>query len=240
MATGALPQRVTSMPVLANEILSAVARRGCVPTRRSVSKGDLISLQDGRGAAVHVLAHGRVKVLRFSDEGRVILLDLVEVGELFGEMSFLSGDLHPALSQSYAEALEITELISIPRLTFERLLSGRPSLALRVAGLLAERCSRLEERLESQVFHRVPTRLAKQLLELARRYGETRGSGTVISLNLSQQDLGNLIGASREIVSLTITDFKRRGWVTSVGRRLVVHEDKLRESLSRACLSRSK
>lgn len=230
MSTLAVPH---PMPGLANEILSAAAYRGYAVTRRSVGKGDLISLQDGRGAAVHVLGHGRAKVLRFSDEGRVILLDLVEAGELFGEMSFLSGDHYPGRSQSYLEALEITELLSIPRLTFERLLSGRPSLALRVAGLLAERCSRLEERLESQVFHRVPTRLAKQLLALAERYGETQGSGTAIGLNLSQQDLGNLIGASREIVSLTLSDFKRRGWVTSVGRRLVVHEDKLRDSLQR-------
>ena len=61
-----------------------------------------------------VLARGRAKVLRFSDEGRVILLDLVEAGELFGEMSFLSGDHHPGRSQSYLEALEITELLSCP------------------------------------------------------------------------------------------------------------------------------
>ena len=81
-------------------------------------------------APVHVLARGRAKVLRFSDEGRVILLDLVEAGELFGEMSFLSGDHHPGRSQSYLEALEITELLSIPRLNFERLLSGRPSSSL--------------------------------------------------------------------------------------------------------------
>ena len=88
MATVTVPQRMMSMPALADEVLSAVTHRGSVPTRRTLAKGDFISLQDGRSAAVHFLAKGRVKVLRFSDEGRVILLALFEAGELFGEMSF--------------------------------------------------------------------------------------------------------------------------------------------------------
>lgn len=118
-------------------------------------------------------------------------------------------------------------------MTFERLLRAHPGLALGIANLLGERCNKLERRLEAHVFHKVPTRLLNQLLELAERYGVEHQGGTLLSIPLSQQDLGNLIGASREIVSLTLSDLKKRGLVSSQGRRLVVHEDKLREELAR-------
>ena len=137
----------------------------------------------------------------------------------------------PSPPVSYIEALEESRLHTIPCLSFERLLTGRPGLALRVASLIGERCNQLERRLESQVFHRVPVRLASQLLELAERYGVPRSGGTLLALSLSQQDLGNWIGASREIVSLTLSEFKRKGLVSTEGRRLVLHEDALRREL---------
>lgn len=221
---------------LSGQILSAVSGLGYTAVRLQVGRGELISLQDGRGRGVHVLSRGRMKILRFSDEGRVILLDLVEPGDVFGELAFLSentGAAHVELGPSYAEALEESTVYSIPCVTFERLLRARPSLALGIARLLGERCNKLERRLEAHVFHKVPTRLVNQLLELAERYGVEHEGGTLLSIPLSQQDLGNLIGASREIVSLTLSDLKKRGLVGSQGRRLVVHEDRLREELAR-------
>ena len=134
---------------------------------------------------------------------------------------------------SYAEAIDDATVHSIPRATFERLLRAHPGLAFGIASLVGERCSKLERRLEAHVFHKVPTRLVNQLLELAERYGVDREDGTLLSIALSQQDLGNLIGASREIVSLTLSDLKKRRLVGSEGRRLVVHVDRLKAELAR-------
>jgi len=221
---------------LSGQILSGLSRLGHTSVPLRVGRGELISLQDGRGRGVHVLSRGRMKILRFSDEGRVILLDLVEPGDVFGELAFLSRDggaAHVEVGPGYAEALEEATVYSIPCATFERLLGAHPGLALGIASLLGERCNKLERRLEAHVFHKVPTRLVNQLLELAERYGVSHDGGTLLSIPLSQQDLGNLIGASREIVSLTLSDLKKRGLVGSEGRRLVVHEDRLREELAR-------
>ncbi len=223
------------MLTLSGQILAALPGLGHTPVPLRVGRGELISLQDGRGRGVHVLSDGRMKVLRFSDQGRVILLDLVEPGDVFGELSLLSEDLFAARKarSSYAEALEESTLYSIPCATFERLLHTHPRLALGIARLLGERCDKLERRLEAQVFYKVLTRLVNQLLELAERYGVEHEGGTLLSIALSQQDLGNLIGASREIVSLSLSDLKKRGLVGSKGRRLVVHEDRLREELAK-------
>lgn len=121
---------------------------------------------------------------------------------------------------------------TFPRFALETVLRGRLALALGLARLMAARRKRLERRLENQVFQRVPVRLAHLLLELAERFGEPLEGGTVVDIPLSQQDLGNLIGASREIVSLTLSEFRRRGAVSMVGRRIVVHEAKLCQEVS--------
>ncbi len=222
----------TGSLTLSSEILVTLTNLGYKPTAMRVGRGELISLEDGRGCGVHVLARGRMKILRFSDEGRVILLDLIEPGGVFGELNFVSVPSSDGGSR-YAEALEDAIVYSIPFLTFERALRQRPGLAVGIASLLGQRCNKLERRLEAHVFHRVPTRLVNELLELAERYGVAHDNGTLIPIPLSQQDLGNLIGASREIVSLTLSEFKRRGIVSSKGRRLIVREDKLRAEITR-------
>ena len=219
-------------PTLASEIIGALGSLGRAPGPNRLARGEMVSLHDGRRGSVHLLARGRVKILRFSDEGRVILLDLVEAGEVFGELAGIGAPPDGTMGSCYAEALEETFVYSIPCPTFERLLVARPGLALRIVGVLGERCHKLERRLEAHVFQKVPVRLGNQLLELAERYGVAEEGGTLLPVPLSQQDLGNLIGASREIVSLTLSDFKRRGLVSSRGRRLVVREDRIRDEIS--------
>ena len=88
------------MPTLSGQILAAMSGRGHTPVPLRVARGELIALQDGRGRGVYLLSCGRMKVLRFSDEGRVILLDLVEPGDVFGELSFLSEDSGTRRSRS--------------------------------------------------------------------------------------------------------------------------------------------
>jgi CRP/FNR family transcriptional regulator len=166
-----------------------------------------------------------MKTLRFSEDGRVMILDLLDTGELFGEMALMAEE---GTEPTYAEALEDVEIELYPRFALEGALRGRPAMALGIARLMAARRKRLERRLETQVFQRVPVRLACLLLELAERFGAPEGRGTVLDIALSQQDLGNLIGASREIVSLTLSEFRRREAVSMLGRRIVVNEQRLR------------
>jgi CRP/FNR family cyclic AMP-dependent transcriptional regulator len=175
-----------------------------------------------------------MKTMRFSEEGRVMILDLLDAGDVFGEMTLMD---ELGAGATFAEALEAVEIETIPRFVFERALKGRPALAIAVARLMGARRNRLERRLETHVFLRVPTRLAFLLLDLCERFGEPlpRPSGPqaieprfVLDISLSQQDLGNLIGASREIVSLTLSEFRRRGAVSMLGRRIVIEPAKLR------------
>jgi len=140
---------------LSSEILMTSTKLGHTPGRLRVPRGELVSLQDGRGRGIHVLSEGQMKILRFSGEGRVILLELVEPGGIFGEPAFgLNGVLREG-APCYAEAIQDAVLHTIPVLTFERVLRQRPQLALGIASLLGERYSKLARRLEARVSERV-------------------------------------------------------------------------------------
>ncbi|MGH9390314.1 MAG: Crp/Fnr family transcriptional regulator [Vicinamibacteria bacterium] len=217
------------MPSYSQEIRTALDSLGIGGRCFRLSKGSMVSLhEEGARSGLHFLLGGRMKTLRFSEDGRVMILDLLDTGEVFGEMALVAeGGTEP----TYAEALEEVEIETFPRFALDGVLRGRTALALGIARLMAARRKQLERRLETQVFQRVPVRLASLLLELAERFGGPEEGGTVVDIPLSQQDLGNLIGASREIVSLTLSEFRRRAAVSMLGRRIVIHESKLRREV---------
>ena len=227
-ASVALPT-FRELPSFSQEIREALDSLGIGGRCFRLSKGSMVSLhEEGARSGLHLLLGGRMKTLRFSADGRVLILDLLDSGEVFGEMALVADE---ATEPTYAEALEEVEIETFPRFALEGVLHGRSPLTLGIARLIAARQKRLEKRLETQVFQRVPARLASLLIELSERFGEPADAarnGTVIDISLSQQDLGNLIGASREIVSLTLSEFRRRDAVSMLGRRIVVHEAKLR------------
>jgi CRP/FNR family transcriptional regulator len=226
MRASALAPRFREVPSFSQEIRVALDSLGIAGRCFRLSKGSMVSLhEEGARSGLHLLLGGRMKTLRFSEDGRVMILDLLDAGEVFGEMALVAED---ETEPTYAEALEEVEIEMIPRFALDGVLRGRSALALAIARLMAARRKRLERRLETQVFQRVPVRLAYLLLELAERFGEPEERGTVVDISLSQQDLGNLIGASREIVSLTLSEFRRREAISMLGRRIVVHESKLR------------
>ncbi len=176
---------------------------------------------------VYQLQSGRVKMSHVSTEGREVILDFVEPGELFGEMQILD-----ASEDVTAEALEDSRVLAIPRARLEGLLHDRPGLALRLARLVAVRRQRTELRLRTLAYSTVPQRLGNLLLQLCRQYGAPHHRGTLLRIRLSQGELGNLIGASREIVNCTLSEFRQKSLVDVSRTQLIVRERELAEELA--------
>jgi CRP-like cAMP-binding protein len=105
-----------------------------------------------------------------------------------------------------------------------------PDMAFRVTKLLGLRVRRLSNRVENLLFKSAHARLAQTLLELSNEYGVKDADGILLTLKLSQQELGSLVGLSRESVNLCLSDFKRQGLVESSGRTLrLLQPEKLGE-----------
>ncbi|MEB2343819.1 MAG: Crp/Fnr family transcriptional regulator [Deltaproteobacteria bacterium] len=189
-----LLQKVPLFSGLAPERLEALA--GATTTRRLASREPLFHRGDA-AAQVYVVASGRLKVVATSKEGGDMVLAILDEGEVVGELPMLTGGRRTAS----VVALEPCELVALARRDFLRFLREQPEAAVELLVVLAERLVRISEFAEDTLFLAVPARLAKKLLHLAERFGSEAGSGVRIGLRLSQSELADLVGTTRESVN---------------------------------------
>ena len=194
--------------------LAALARTRVYKARETiVEKGDA-------PRELFVLLSGRAKVLTRGVEGADAALNVMGPGQVFGEVAILDGQPRSAT----VVALEECEIAVLEVPVFRDFLSGSPEVALKLLGVLAGRVRELTTRLEDRVFLDVPARLAKQLLWLAEHHGARTAAGAQIELRLSQQELGDLIGATRESVNKYINEWTRNGMLKQRRDRLEIFD----------------
>ena len=155
---------------------------------------------------VYFLKEGHVKIYRRGHFGRKLTLVILKPGEIFGELTLTAGESH----EQEAEALETSTICSTTDRDFRALLDLKPALALRVMQRLGQQTRLLERKIASLVFKDVPARLAETLLELGDDYGQPCAHGLAQELVITQQDLADLIGATRQVVNATLKQFQRR------------------------------
>jgi CRP/FNR family transcriptional regulator, cyclic AMP receptor protein len=179
--------------------LAALARtRVYKPRETIVEKGDA-------ARQLYVLLRGRAKVATRGADGSDTGLNVMGPGEVFGEIGILDGQPRSAT----VTTLEECEMAVLDMDAFRTFLAGHPSIGIKLLAVLARRVRDLTTRLEDRTFLEVPARLAKQLLWLAEHHGAPSGSGVQIELRLSQQELGDLIGATRESVNKYLSEWTR-------------------------------
>lgn len=189
-----LLQKVPLFAGLAAEQLEALV--DAATTRRLAAREELFHKGDP-AAQVYVVASGRLKVVTTSAEGDEVLLAILDEGEVVGELPMLTGGRRTAS----VVALEPSELLVLARRDFLHFLRERPEAAIELMVVLAERLVRITEFAEDTLFLALPARLAKKLLHLAERYGEPGAGGIRIDLRLSQGELADLVGTTRESVN---------------------------------------
>jgi CRP-like cAMP-binding protein len=171
-----------------------------------LKKKQSIYLPGDPGSTVFLLKKGRVKIASHASSGKEVTFDILEPGEIFGELEALS----ETARESSAEALEDTLICAIRKQDFERYMRQHPDLSLKLTKLMGFRLRRIRNRVEDLVFRDVPARLARLLLDLGRTDGDTAVVGIRLNIRLTQQDIANLIGCSRETVSLVLGQFKEQ------------------------------
>jgi len=181
------------------------------------------SLLDESDERIWVVLDGGAKLCRVGLAGKRLVEAILEPGDIFGRIS--AGADRAAYQ---VEALEPTRLAGLARARFEQLLRRHPDLAYCVVQDLEDRQRRLVRRLEALVFKDVRARLAGTLVELTREHGEPCPHGFAIDLRINQEDLAELIGASRQMVNRVLGELERRLYVQRMGRVLcVLHRDRL-------------
>jgi CRP/FNR family transcriptional regulator, cyclic AMP receptor protein len=197
---------------------------------QAVQAGTHFITAEQPGEVVYVLLEGTVKIYVTRSDGREVILAFLGPGDTVGEMSLVDS----AGRSANVVTTEPSRLLWMDRATFQLCLRTLAPLANNLVRLLAHRLRFANEQIQALCTLDVPGRVARQILALADRYGSRQEGGEVrIPLRLTQSDLAEIVGASRERVNQVIVDFKHRGFITvDPGHRIRVHD---RGELARYC-----
>ncbi|GAB77046.1 CRP/FNR family transcriptional regulator, anaerobic regulatory protein [Austwickia chelonae] len=184
----------------------------------SLQRGDVLFREGQRGDSLYVIVSGKIKLGRSSTDGRENLMAILGPGEMFGELSLFD----PGPRTATATAVADTELIGMGNESLHEYLKDRPAVSLTLLASLARRLRRTNDSVADLVFTDVPGRVAKALLDLANRFGQPADEGVLVAHDLTQEELAQLVGASRETVNKALADFASRGWLRLEARAVVL------------------
>jgi CRP-like cAMP-binding protein len=178
--------------------------------RVALARGEVLFDEGEPGDRLYVIVDGKIKLGATSNDGRETLLAILGPGEMFGELSLFD----PGPRTATATALTDAHLLGVGHPDLQPWLNGRPEVAGSLLRALAHRLRRTNGTMADLVFSDVPGRVAKALLDLAAKFGERNDDGSVhVVHDLTQEELAQLVGASRETVNKALADFQNRGWL---------------------------
>lgn len=191
---------------------------------RELPRGYVIFHEGDTGDRLFFVMDGKVKIARAASDGRENLLAVLGPGEIFGELSLFDPGPRTATAAAVTEA----KVASLDHDDLRPLLAERPRVGVQLLQALAQRLRRTNEAMADLVFTDVPGRVSKALLDLAGRFGSVEDEGIRVNHDLTQEELAQLVGASRETVNKALSDFAGRGWIRIEGRSvLLLDQDRL-------------
>lgn len=181
-------------------------------------RGEMLFDEGDAGDRVYVIAEGKIKLAHTAADGRETIIAVLGPGEMLGELSLFD----PGPRAASATAIAPSRLLELRHADLAGFLDGRPALSAQLLQGLARRLRRTNAALADLVFSDVPGRVAKALLDLASRFGTPVDEGVRVVHDLTQEELAQLVGASRETVNKALAEFGNRGWIRLEGRGVVI------------------
>ena len=175
---------------------------------------------------LYIIISGKVKISHRSPQGREHLLAIMGPPEIFGELSVFDDGPRTASATTLTEV----RAVSLDRDMLRGWMADRPEVAEQLLRILARKLRRTNNKLTDQNFTDVPGRVAKQLLLLAQQFGTREGDALRVAHDLTQEEIAQLVGSSREATNQALSTFADRGWIQSESHNTLILDA---ESLAR-------
>ncbi len=172
------------------------------------------------GDRLYIIVSGKVKIGRRSGDGRENLLAVFGPSDMFGELSIFD----PGPRTSTATTVTEVRAVTMDRAALHEWIGKRPEIADQLLRVIARRLRRTNNMLADLIFTDVPGRVAKALLQLAQRFGTQEAGMLRVTHDLTQEEIAQLVGASRETVNKALADFAHRGWLRLEGKSVLIQE----------------
>lgn len=209
---------LVGVPMFENLTLEQLQPLGEKMRTRKYHRGEVVFHQDDPGDRMHIIVQGRVRISIDSFDGREKDVALLNPGECFGEMALLDGSNRSA----NATAVDDIETLVLLREDFMQFIGEHPLVAAQTTAILTNRLRNANQMMGDLAFLDVPTRVAKQLLDLAeKQLGGADPDGN-IEIPIGQDELARLVGSTRETVSRALTNYRRMGLLTTSHRRISI------------------
>ncbi len=188
-------------------------------TETQIKRGEVIFREGELGNELYIIVRGKVKICRTTNDGRVSLLVVAGPGDAIGETALFD----PGPRITTAIGITQTKLLMLDHDHLWAWIDANPGVAKALLQTLARRLRIGAEMMANLVFLDVPGRVAKALLDLANRFGVADpDGGIVVAHDLTQEELAQFVGASRETVNKVLSEFAGRGWIRVQGRAVVL------------------
>ena len=214
------PEILRTVPLFSDLPDEDLERLATVSFSRVFEKDNIIFFERDKGDSLFIINSGRVKVAKFSKDGKEIILAILGVGEFFGDMSLLDGEPRSAT----VVAIEKTEVTAIRRSDFLSLMSENPKIAERLLAVLSTRLREANSKISNLALLDVYGRLARALSDIAKQEGRPIKDGWIAFHRPTHQAIANMIGTSRETVTRTLGELHRKGFIRLSGKEIAIRD----------------
>jgi CRP/FNR family cyclic AMP-dependent transcriptional regulator len=201
-------------------------------TEKLYSRNEVIYFMGDSAEDIYLIHSGRVKITRVSLSGKEKIIDIYETGDFFGELCLCENSKRT----DQAVALDDVKVLSFKISKLLQVISKDPGAVLELLMLFCQRLSEAQGQIETLAFDNIPRRLAKELLKMTREGGVEVANGIRVRQYLTHEELSQLVGTSREIITTVMNQFRRQGLVVYNRKTLVVSPSKTERYLEQQVL----
>lgn len=176
-----------------------------ITIHRSYNRKSTIFTEGSHKEAVYFIFKGLVKALKTDENGHEQIVSFLKTGDMFPHTGLFNTSPYPATT----EAIVDTQVLAIPVHSFEKLLLQTPSIAIKVLNVMGDKIKELQDKLQEFSGYDVNHRILSFLLKLVEQHGESRGEAIHIDLPVTNQELANSVGTTRETVSRLLNHLKK-------------------------------
>ena len=191
---------------------------GLRTVERRFSPKDTIFAPGDADDQLYFLLSGTVRLYKIYGDFKEATTALLKDGGIFGKLNLVEG----RWQNVFAEAVTESRVASVQKSSLEIVIKRDPEFALKLFSSFSERLRQSDEVIESLLHREVSTRLATLLTNLGDRFGHQNGTGLLIDVRLTHQDLANMIASTREAVSKVMSEFQREGIIENRNRRIAI------------------
>ncbi|MBC8391304.1 MAG: Crp/Fnr family transcriptional regulator [Deltaproteobacteria bacterium] len=185
---------------------------------QKIKQGQVIFRKGDEGTALYILRSGTIKIVLPSRLGAEIIISIFSDGDFFGEMALLDGEPRSA----DAVAIKPSELLVLSRNDFLSFLQSDVNAVNAILSVLTKRMRKTHDLLEDVCFLTISQRLSKLILELGKIYGRNEGDSIILDISLTQKELGDMIGATRESINKELKMLRERGLIEMKGNQIQI------------------